>query len=69
MYSTRGGGGGGVDSDFCLLRGSDIFFFFKILNFAFFVCQGFVNYFYGYANLSRYFLGYVIFHSIFWGVL
>ena len=58
---TQGGGGVGRGTlTFAYYRGSDYFFGFKILNFAFFRgggCRGFVNCFYGYANLSRYFWG------------
>ena len=46
-----------------------LFFRFKILNFAFFFGGGVgvVNYFHGYAYLSRYFIWYVIFHGYFLG--
>ena len=54
-------------SDLCLL--SELLFWFKLLNVAMFLVSSFFfNYFTGtYANLSRYFFGYVNFHRNFGG--
>ena len=59
LLPARGGGG---YSNFCLLQGLRLFFFFFFLVQHFelrycFGCRGFVNYFYGYANFSRYAFG------------
>ena len=57
-------------SDFYLLQGLGLFFGVQNFEFRyFFMCRSFVNYFYGYANLSVYFGGggYVIFHRYFFG--
>ena len=60
-------GGGGGYYDICLL--SELFVWFKLLNSAMFLVSSFfLNYFTGtYANLSRYFFGYVNFRRKFGG--
>ena len=62
---------GGGYSDFYLLQGLGLFFGVQNFEFRyFFMCRSFVNYFYGYANLSVYFGGGGMSFSIgiFWGV-
>ena len=67
MFRSPGVRGVGCYSDLFLL--SELFFGgFKLLN-LFLVSRFFPNYFTGaYANLSRYFFGYVNFHRNFGGV-
>ena len=61
-----GGSGGEVTLTFACIR---TIFWFKLLNLAMFLLSRFFsNYFTGtYANLSRYFFGYVNFHRNFGG--
>ena len=67
---TPGAGGGRGHSDFCLLQGLGLFLWVQNFEFRYLVgCRGFVNYFYGYANLSWYFFGGMSFSTgIFWSV-
>ena len=52
--------------DFCLLQGLVLFLGVQNFEFRYFVgCRGFVNYVYGYANLSRYFFPQVLFRGRF----